>query len=174
MKEYDFALNFKFANHEIDPEIYLDKLYEAGLSDAVFGIGEKGGISIDIIRESKSAYDAIYSAIQQVKSVIPDAELIHVFPDVVGVRDLSEIFECSRQNIQKFVSKRNFPEPLYRSSQAIWYLRTVLRWFTQSSDKKIPEEITDVAELAREINSSLEAKQSIPEVLDQASKLVLI
>ncbi len=174
MKEYDFALNFKFSNPEINPEIYLDALYEAGLSDAVFGIGEKGGISVDIIRESESAYDAIYSAIEQVKSVIPDANLTHVSPDIVGVRDLAEIFECTRQNIQKFVSKRDFPEPLYKNSQAIWYLRTVLRWFTQNSDKKINQEMIDVAELAREINLSLEKKLSNPELSDSAEQLVII
>ena len=90
MNYYDFGLIFDFKD-KIDPEIYLDSLYEAGCGDAVIGIAEKGSIALDFMRKSDSAYQAVYSAIQQVKSVIPNGVLIQVSPDIVGVLELVAI-----------------------------------------------------------------------------------
>lgn len=100
MKNYDFALTFKIKDSNSNPEKHLDSLYESGCNDALIGIGKKGYISLDFMRQSDSAYEAIYSAINNVKSVISDAELIHVSPDLVGVKELAQIFDCSRQNMQ--------------------------------------------------------------------------
>jgi hypothetical protein len=74
------------------------------------------------MRSSSSAYDAIKGAIASVKSVLTEAELIHISPDLVGIKELASIFKCSRQNIQKFVNKPTFPNPVYKGSQAIWHL----------------------------------------------------
>ncbi len=175
MNEYDFALIFKLGDSNLNPAIYVDKLYESGCSDACIGIGEKGSIALDFIRESESAYDAISSAINDVRDAIPDATLAHVSPDIVGVRELSLLFDCTRQNIRKFVERATFPKPFYRGSQAIWYLETVLQWFINNGHQdKVTQECLDVATLARHININLDNKFANPQILAQTNSLVSI
>jgi predicted DNA-binding transcriptional regulator AlpA len=151
MKEYDFALMFKLNQSDLNPEICLDLLYEAGCDDALLGIGKLGYLSLDFIRESNSAYDAISSAIDNVKLVLTQAELIHVSPDLVGIKELTSIFECTRQNIQKFVTKPTFPNPVYKGSQAIWHLAAVLDWF-KSNGHDVNQELLEISELTMSIN----------------------
>ena len=75
MEEFDFTLRFEFHDPNIDPNVYGDALYEAGCDDAMFAVGKKGTIVIDFIRESETAYEAVSSAIKQVKSVIPNSKM---------------------------------------------------------------------------------------------------
>lgn len=173
MNYYDFGLIFDFKD-KTDPEIYLDSLYEAGCGDAVIGIAEKGSIALDFMRKSDSAYQAVYSAIQQVKSVIPNVVLIQVSPDIVGVLELTEIFECTKQNIQKYVNKESFPKAFFKGSQAIWHLDEVLEWFLIDKEEKVDTNLLDVARLARSINLSLETKKANVEIFKQAQELVAI
>jgi len=173
MNYYYFSLIFDFKD-QTDPEIYLDSLYEAGCGDALIGIAEKGSMALDFMRKSDSAYQGVYSAIQQVKSVIPNAVLIKVSPDIVGVLELSEIFECTKQNIQKYVNKESFPKAFYKGSQAIWHLDEVLEWFLINKEEKVDTSLLDIARLARSINLSLETKKANVEIFKQAQELVAI
>jgi hypothetical protein len=82
VKEYSFTLKFKFSDAPIDPDCYIDRLYEAGCDDALIGIGKQGSIALEFIRSAASAFDAISNAIVDVKKVIPDAILIdRIFVD---------------------------------------------------------------------------------------------
>ncbi|ACK66010.1 putative DNA-binding protein [Rippkaea orientalis PCC 8801] len=85
MKEYEFTLNFKLPDDNTNPEIYLDQLYELGCDDAIIGIGKKGYLALKFIRESTSSYEAMSSAIESVKKVIPQAKLIEASPDFVNL-----------------------------------------------------------------------------------------
>ena len=76
MQEYSFTLKFNFPDSQIDSDSYIEQLYEAGCDDALIGIGKQGSIALEFIRSSASAFDAISSAIVDVKKVIPDAILI--------------------------------------------------------------------------------------------------
>ena len=78
MLEYDFTLKFNLHDSNINPEIYIDKLYESGCDDAIIGTGKKGYISLNFIRESSSAYEAISSAIKHIKKVILQAVMINL------------------------------------------------------------------------------------------------
>ena len=173
MKEYNFTLMFKLNDSNIDPEIYLDQLYEASCDDALIGIGKKGYIALDFIRESFCAYEAINSAINDVKSVIDNVELTHVSPDLVGIKDLAHIFNCSRQNIQKLVNKITFPTPEYKGAQAIWHLVMVLPWFIVNG-YEVKQELLEIAELTMSINLEIKNKIAKPETLNQAKNLVAI
>ncbi len=117
-------------------------------------------------------FDAISSAIANVKSVLTEADLIHVSPDLVGIKELASLFECSRQNIQKFVSKPSFPKPVYKGSQAIWHLAAVLDWFV-TNNYDVNRELLEIAELTMSINSRIESQTAKPQVLDQAKSLVV-
>jgi predicted DNA-binding transcriptional regulator AlpA len=172
MKEYDFTLMFRLNQGDKNPEVYLDLLYEAGCDDALPGIGKPGYLALDFIRESDSAFDAIESAIANVKSVVATAEVIHVSPDLVGIKELANIFKCTRQNIQKFVSKPTFPNPVYKGSQTIWHLAAVLNWFI-ANGHKVNRELSELAELTMSINSRIENQAAKPQVLNQARSLVI-
>ena len=170
MREYDFTLMFELDRSGVNPEAYLDSLYEAGCDDALPGIGKGDRLALNFIRESNSAYDAIESAIRNVKSALPEAELIHVAPDLVGIKELASIFNCTRQNIQKFVGKPSFPNPVYKGSQTIWHLATVLNWFV-ASGHEVDRGLLEVAELAMSINLQIESQTANPQVLDRAKSL---
>jgi hypothetical protein len=174
MREFDFALMFEFHNPDIDPDIYGDALCEAGCDDAMFAVGKKGTIVIDFIRESETAYEAVSSAIRQVKSVIPLSNLVHISPDVVGVKELSEIFECSKQNILKYTQKPTFPNPFYRNPQMLWYLDDAIEWFKKYSTLMIDSNLEEIAKLARVMNSEIKSKNESPQIIDQAKELIAI
>ncbi|MGI0480704.1 DNA-binding protein [Geminocystis sp. CENA526] len=174
MKEFNFALIFDFHNPKIDPDIYSDALYEVGCSDGLFAVGKKGSIAIDFIRESESAYEAVSSAIKQVKFVIPESDLVYISPDLVGIKDLAEIFECSQKKIEKYTLKESFPNAFYSVSQSLWYLEDVLNWFKKHTDLTIDSSVEEIAKLARIINLELNKKNKSPQIIKQAQELVTI
>ena len=170
--EYDFALIFELLENE-KAEDYLDALYEAGCDDATIGMGKIGYISVDFIREAEYCYDAIESAIANVKKAIPHAKLIYVSPDLVGVKELSLIFECTRQNIQKHASKLSFPTSVYKGNQTLWHLDNVLDWFV-TNKIDVSQELIDVARLSKQINLNLELENADIKTTEQAKKLIAI
>ena len=78
MNEYEFTLKFNLQNSQVDANDYVEKLYASGCSNALIGIGAKGYIALDFIREASSDREALSSAIADVKKVIPDAVGISV------------------------------------------------------------------------------------------------
>ena len=46
MKEYNFTLKFNFPDARIDPDRYIEQLYESGCDDALIGISKQGCIAI--------------------------------------------------------------------------------------------------------------------------------
>jgi predicted DNA-binding transcriptional regulator AlpA len=128
MQEYEFTLKFNFPDPSHTPESYLDNLALAGCDDALIGIGQQGRIALNFNREAESALSALYSAIEQVKSVIPDAQLIEATPDFVGLSDIVEVVGYSRQNIRKLMlnNQASFPPPIHEGSSALWHLASVL------------------------------------------------
>lgn len=154
MNEYDFALHLKLADSTTDPSIYEDSLFEAGCDDALLGVAQKGYIGLDFIRSSNSAVDAIYSTIEAVKSVIPDAELYYISPDIVGISDIAGIMGCSRQNVRKLIGKNvdTFPFAINSDSNFLkWHLAEVLKWY-QHRGINIDTALLEVAEFAMQFN----------------------
>ena len=154
MNEYDFGLHFKLADYKKDPSIYEDRLFEAGCDDALLGIGQRGYIGLDFIRTSKNAIEAIYSAIENVKSVIPDSELYYISPDVVGIPEIATIMKCSRQNILKLKNSHTdtFPFPINSDGKSLnWHLAEVLKWYLNRGTS-IDSSVLEVAEFAMQFN----------------------
>lgn len=101
MQEYEFTLKFKLPNPGTDADIYIDALYESGCDDAIIGVGLSGLIGLDFIRGASSAYEAMFSAIKDVKKAIPQAELIEALPDFVGTTDI-ELSTVGNYNLSLF------------------------------------------------------------------------
>jgi len=99
MNEHDFTLTFNLEYPQADPGDFIEKLYEGGCDDALIGVGNKGYVALNFIREASSRNEAICSAINDVKKVIPSATLIEEPPDFVCLSDAAQIMECTQQNI---------------------------------------------------------------------------
>jgi hypothetical protein len=154
MKEYNFTLKFNLPKSEIDPEIYIDRLYESGCDDASIGIGIKGSIGLNFIRSASSAFEAVASAISDVKKVIPDAILIEAQPDFVGLTDTAKIIGCTRQNIRNLIFKSDSrsPLPVYEGTPSIWHLAEILTWLREDKTYSIDDSLLEIAKINMEFN----------------------
>ena len=140
MSDYEFTLVFSLPGAKGDPEQYLDALYEAGCNDALIGTGQAGSIALEFVREAESATAAINSAIENVKAAISGAELNEVKPDLVGLTDMAEILNCSRQNVRKYMVKYlDFPKPVHTGTAVLWHLWDVARFEKIDFPKTIVE-----------------------------------
>lgn len=153
-KEYDFTLKFALADPEIEPEIYVKQLGEAGCDDAIIGIGQKGRIALQFNREAPNAAEAILSAIQDVKRVIPSATLVEATPDLVGITDIADLMGFSRQNMRKLIitHSETFPNPIHEGSSSLWHLLNVFQWFESKQGKVIEAAVKEIAEVTMQIN----------------------
>jgi hypothetical protein len=154
MPEYEFTLKFKLQVSDIDPDLYVEQLYESGCDDAVIGTGKRGYIGLNFIRESSSAYEAIASAVRDIKKAIPDAILVEAAPDLVGVTDVANLLGCTRQNMQKLIAKdnSNCPPAIYGGAQSIWHLAELLEWLINSKKYSVSESLVEVAKVTMSLN----------------------
>ena len=154
MKEFDFTLKFAFSNINTEAKNYVESLGKAGCDDAIIGIGKKGRIAFQFCREAKDASEAIFSAIKEIKSVIPDARLIEATPDLVSVSDIAELLGFSHQNIRKLIHNLTFPEPIHEGKFVVWHLAKVLQWFEQK--QPIEPSLMEIANANMQLNISKE------------------
>ena len=132
MNEYDFALHYR-VNPDVNPESYIDPLFEAKCDDCALHFGKSGYVELDFIREASTVSEAIKSAIQNVKLAIPDAKLCYISLDIVGVSEIAQIMDCSRQYVQQIVNNNyTFPIPLHSQNKSIWHLVYVLKWLKEN------------------------------------------
>jgi hypothetical protein len=161
MTEYNFVLHFALPNREEDPEAYLDALYESGCDDALVGTGLPGYIALDFTRESESAYQALTSAVADVKAAIPGAKLTEVGPDLLNTSEIAEIvsqkaISITRQSVRKYAMgevakvKTRFPAAAVSGSSPVWHLADVLTWMLEN-DKLKPEQAGNLLEAATTI-----------------------
>lgn len=124
MSEYEFTLTFALPDDQENPEYFEDALYEAGCDDAIVGTGTQGSIALDFVREAPSAEQAVNSAIENVLQAIPGSELTEAKPDLVGLTDVAQILQCSRQNVRKYMmTYKDFPRPIHSSGKVqLWHL----------------------------------------------------
>ena len=146
MLKFDFILRFKLPLADGDPEVYLDDLYEAGCDDATVGIGLPGCVALNFCREASSAAQAIQSAIADVLTAIPEAELIEIGPDLMNITDIAELLSergspITRQAMRKYAFNQvakvrsPFPPAAITSNTPLWHLRDALDWMV--SNEKI-------------------------------------
>ena len=156
MNEYEFTLTFTLPDIQDDPAQYLDALFESGCDDAMVGTGVAGTISLDFTREADSATHAVESAIQNVLEAIHGASLIEAKPDLVGLTDIAEILECSRQNIRKYaVGYPDFPRPAVSGKFQLWHLWEI----AQFEKLSIPDTISEISRVVWKLNLDLQNRQ---------------
>lgn len=153
MNSYDFTL--KFAIPQLDRDELEDKLFEAGCDDALVGTGAAGRIALDFTREAITALNAVTSAIHDVKKAIPDARLIEVAPDLVGLTDIASVIGVSRQYARNLVFESDlYPLPIHTGNPDLWHLSDVLNWLIEVNRFTAPSVLMEIATISKTINSS--------------------
>ena len=162
--EYDFVLKFKLPEECADASDLVERLGEEGCDDAVVGIGQPGRIALDFTREAASAQHAIVSALEDVRRVIPDAELIEASPDLAGLTDIAEFVGVTRQNMRKLMMShaKTFPAPIHDGSLALWHLAPVLEWLSARSGYVIERQLLEISRMAMRINVAKESRRLKP------------
>ena len=158
MIEFEFTLKFGLTSAPLEPDAYIERLGEEGCDDALIGVGQSGRIALQFTRVAENAFDALLSAIKDVKRAIPDAKLIEATPDLVGLSDIAEILGFSRQNIRKLMlnNRASFPAPIHEGKAALWHLSSVLTWLQQENRYSIEESLLDVAKANMQLNIAKE------------------
>jgi hypothetical protein len=174
MKEYSFTLKFNLPDARIDPDRYVDRLYESGCDDALIGVGKQGCIALEFIRSASSAFDAIASAIVDVKKAIPEASLIEATPDFVGLTDTAKIIGCTRQNIRNLIfnGDAKSPSPVYEGTPSIWHLAEILTWLRDDKTYAIDESLLEIAQTNMEFNIARKWRAIEPDIQENIRALI--
>ncbi|WP_321351158.1 DNA-binding protein [Halopseudomonas oceani] len=161
MNEFEFTLKFALTDTDTDATVFFDALMEAGCDDAVVGFGQKGKVALSFCRESATAFDAITSAILQVRKAIPGATLIEASPDFVGLSDVAGILGVTRQYVRKIMSNNvdSFPNPVHSGKSSLWHLHSILLWVSKFNSRPIDPTTLDIAKLTMELNFARESVQ---------------
>jgi predicted DNA-binding transcriptional regulator AlpA len=172
--EYVFTLKYRLDADDCDADAIVERLGEAGCDDATVGVGQPGRLGLLFTREGTSAFEAVASALKDVKRAVPSARLIEAGPDFVGLTDVAEFAGVSRQNMRKLMLNHaiDFPPPVHEGSASVWHLADVLEWLTARGGYEIETGVADVAKLAKQINLTKEARQIEPRVSRQLGNLV--
>jgi predicted DNA-binding transcriptional regulator AlpA len=164
MNEFEFTLKFGLTGTPLEPDAYIERLGEEGCDDALIGVGQSGRIALQFTRAAENAFNAILSAIKDVKRAIPDAQLIEATPDLVGLSDIAQIMGYSRQYIRKLMlnNRASFPAPIHEGKAALWHLSSVLAWLQQENRYSIDELLLDVAKANMQLNIAKETANLDP------------
>ncbi|UZE28152.1 helix-turn-helix transcriptional regulator [Pseudomonas asplenii] len=151
--EYEFTLRYQLSEHNNDQDALIERLYEWGCDDSLIGSGVPGRLALAFSRDAASAVQALLSALQDVKRAIPDARLIEVMPDLVGLTDIAEIAGVSRQNIRKLMLNHSstFPLAVHEGSPSVWHLAQVLEWLDGRGYELQPR-LLETARAAQQVN----------------------
>lgn len=161
MKEYEFTLKFRLPDAEADPEQFVEALAEAGCDDATVGVGQRGRMALAFTREATTALKAVASAVKAVRRAIPGAELVEASPDLVGLTDVADLIGCSRQNMRKLMvgNAATFPVAVHEGSPALWHLRPILGWLSETQQRVIDRALIEVSEVTMKVNIAKAARQ---------------
>ncbi len=157
MDYYTFSLNFKLPNFENKNNIdtVIERLGDGGCTDALVCIGRRGYLLLDFERQSESPEAAIKSAIEDVSKIIQNSKLVEVNSDIVGVTDIAEKLNISRQYARHItLNKKYFPDPLHNGKTPIWNLYHVLT-FLKHEGFSINEKEIETSKQAMLINKNI-------------------
>lgn len=130
----------------------------------MIGIGQPGRIALEFTRDSVSAEAAVLDALEDVRRVIPAAELVEATPDYVGLTDVADVVGVSRQNMRKLAVNHaaRFPPPVHEGSAAIWHLADVLKWLQTKGPYDIDPALLEVAAATMQVNLALQGQRLVP------------
>jgi len=75
---FTFKLSYELIDRDVDIDVLIERLGEAGCTDALVGVGHPGRITLDFTRQAHDVLAARASAQADVRRVLPDAKLKEV------------------------------------------------------------------------------------------------
>jgi hypothetical protein len=174
MPKYDFTLKFALAQHDVDPDAFVEQLLAEGCDDALIGVGQHGRIALNFTRDAATAVEAVLSALSDVQRAIPNSKLVEASPDLVGITDIANLLGFSRQYMRKLVVKSGseFPLPVHEGKPAIWHLATVLTWFMNRNTRNFDEALLGISRINMQCNLFKEAAELDHDISDRLKSLV--
>ena len=158
---HEFRLIFQLPANAPALDQLVEALAAAGCDDAIVGTGHPSRIALEFNRDAKDAGQAIDSAIQDVLSAIPGAELIEAAPDYAGLTEIAEIMGITRQALRKQMLKRlDFPRPVHSGNPSLWHLAPVLRWLQQQRNYRVDPVLQDIASHTMRLNTQQQLRQT--------------
>ncbi|MGP3165113.1 helix-turn-helix transcriptional regulator [Serratia marcescens] len=138
-----------------------DALHAAGCDDALICFYGKT-VYLEFDRESDNFAHAICSAISDIESANIGAKVISVDSSLVGLSDIAELTELSRQAIAMLKDGTRgpggFPSPIQRlgGTSPLWRWADVAAWLAQQG--KIDPRLADNAQCLEHINLALQLR----------------
>ena len=169
MKTYDFQLKYSLPEGAQNSKILVEQLGAGGCTDALVGIGQTGRIAFHFSRQAHSAFEAVLSAVKDIKQAIPEAKLIEAAPDLVGLSDIASLLGFSRQNIRKLMMNNlaSFPTPIHEGKTMLWHLSSILDWVKEGNRYQIDEQLQDIANTNMQLNIAKETIRLDPSIQKQ-------
>lgn len=161
--KYEFFLRYRLVHTDHSDDELLEKLGQAGCTDALVGIGAAGRLALDFSRKSPSARQAIESALKDVRRALPGAQLVEAGPDFVGLTEVASRVGVSRQNLRKLMMTHHdsFPIPIHEGKSSIWHLHDLLQWFRKRQMYQISEDAIETSKTVMQVNAELFQKSAI-------------
>ena len=81
---------------------------------------------------------------------------------------------CTRQNIQKLISKDNSdcPPAVYGGKQSIWHLANLLEWLVKYKNYQISESLIEIAQITMNLNITKQSEMLDPNIQENCKTLV--
>jgi predicted DNA-binding transcriptional regulator AlpA len=157
MTAFTFTLVYQLAEDDCDHDVIVERFGEAGLTDFLVGLGQSGYLGLELEREGRSADAVLRAALSDAKRMLPEARLIEVGPDYVGLTGMAERLGMSRQNLRKLmVANASFPLPVHGGSASIWHAAEVLGWLRDGAGYAIGDQDIATAQAAWRANADIE------------------
>ncbi|WP_341733360.1 hypothetical protein [Microcoleus sp. EPA2] len=175
MNEYDFTVKFNLEKSLANTDDFIEKLYAGGCDDALIGVGNKGYLALNFIRDASSAYEAISTAIHDVKRVVQGVTLIEAAPDLVGLTDAAKILGYTQQHMKNLSLESNskFPIPVYEGAHSIWHLAEILIWLRENRMHSIDDTLLDIAQTNMNINIARSWQKIHPDTQESIKALAV-
>lgn len=161
MSNFEFELIFKL-DHDENPEVHLDALYQADCDDAIVATGAKGYIGLNFSCEASNPQEAIMNAYKKTLKAIPHAKLDRAEPYLLNVTELAYQFEFSKQNMGKYIRGEmatinvDFPAPVISGKTSYWHVAEVAIWLTENTNIGISKNRIDTLISIWGLNQALE------------------
>ncbi|EGT5658692.1 DNA-binding protein [Citrobacter braakii] len=163
MALYNFTLTLSGVTNEV--EGLEDALYESGCDDALL-CTYGNSVYIEFDRDANSLDEAIASAVENIESAGIGAIVESVDSALVGLSDIAEITEMSRQAIAMLKDgtrgSGDFPCPIQRikGQSPLWDWANVAEWLLKNGRLKANSELVLNARVLSKWNLALRASAS--------------
>ena len=76
MTQQEYTLIFSLQDPQEDPGVYVSDLHAHGCDDALLGIGKKGRIALNFIRDTSDVQEDMNDLVELIEHVIPGAQCV--------------------------------------------------------------------------------------------------